>query len=735
MKIDRRCFLSLGIGAAAGTVLSPLPWKITDDLSIWSQMWPWVPIPAKGEVQYVDSVSSLCGSGCGIRVRKVADRAVKIEGRDDYPGSGGGVCILCEAGLQLLYGPTRIQAPLKRVGQRGGGSWKTVTWEEAVGEVAQVLGGLREAGKPQALACITGDGRGTVPALFERFATAFGSPNHLRPATMEDTYRAAFRLLYGADAIPGFDLENADYVLSFGCGLLEGWGSTNRLFQYNSARVEKGATLVQVEPRLSNTAAKASRWVPVAPGGETALALAMAHVILKESLYDKGFAKGSVSGFDAFQKLVNERFSPAHVVGATGIEPVAVAELAREFAKAKHPVALCGRGKGERAGGLGETVAVHILNVLVGSVNRSGGVCTMPALDYIQWPDPVLDEAASAGLETPRIDGAGPLADQLLHRFPGAVADIEALLVCGANPAFSLPDTDAVRAALEQIPFVASFATHMDETAALSDLILPVHSPLERWEDIPAPAALGKPVIGLSRPVVDIQFRTRHPGDAIMDIARALEGTVAESFPWEDYETCLKETLDGRWETMEETGFWQDDEFQPGHSESWFEALVGTSTPIRLDGNGADLQQILKAPAPEGDEGGFPLVLLAYDTIRISGGAVGTPPFLMKTVPESVLQGDVSVVEVNPQTAAGAGLEDGDPALLATPKGEARVRVHVFDGIRPGVVALPRGLGHTAFDGFLAEKGVNVNRLMGSVEDPNTGLDSAWGIRASLSKA
>ena len=80
MKIDRRSFLSFVIGGAAGTALSPLPWKLTDDLSIWSQNWPWTPVPAKGETTYVKSTCTLCPGGCGISVRLVDDRVVKIEG-------------------------------------------------------------------------------------------------------------------------------------------------------------------------------------------------------------------------------------------------------------------------------------------------------------------------------------------------------------------------------------------------------------------------------------------------------------------------------------------------------------------------------------------------------------------------------------------------------------------------------------------------------------------------------
>ena len=100
-----------------------------------------------------------------------------------------------------------------------------------------------------------------------------------------------------------------------------------------------------------------------------------------------------------------------------------------------------------------------------------------------------------------------------------------------------------------------------------------------------------------------------------------------------------------------------------------------------------------------------------------------------------MLQKNDVLVEVNPATAASLGLRNGSSAILSTPKGKERVQVRATEGIMPGLIALPRGLGHTANDRFLAGKGVNYNRLAGPVEDGATGHDAAWGIRARLAKA
>jgi anaerobic selenocysteine-containing dehydrogenase len=121
--------------------------------------------------------------------------------------------------------------------------------------------------------------------------------------------------------------------------------------------------------------------------------------------------------------------------------------------------------------------------------------------------------------------------------------------------------------------------------------------------------------------------------------------------------------------------------------------------------------------------------------MRLWNGYIGDPQFVVKSVEDTILKGNDVLVEINPATAKAIGLEDENYALLSTPEGKAMVRVYYYDGIMPGLVGLPRGLGHTAFEKNLAGKGANINALMASVEDPVTGLDAAWGIRAKLAKA
>lgn len=708
MKVDRRSFLGLGLGAAAGIAVSPVGLKLTDDSSIWSQNWPWTPVPIDGEVTYENSVCSLCPGSCGISVRKIDDRPVKIEGLADYPINDGGACLHGIAGLQYLYDPARIKTPLKKNGDR----FEEISWDDAIALVAGKLADLRKNGTPEKLACITGNDKGSVSGLFKRLVKTVGSPNFYTMPGLESYLELTASAIHGEGKTIGFDLENASFVLSFGAGIIEGWGSPVNCFKANASRKERHAKLYQIEPRLSNTAANADKWIPINPGTEADLALGLCAVILKKNLFDSSSVVNFKGGFSRFAAMLQRNYTPSKTAEITGVKAADIEKIATSFAKAKMPVAVFGKGRGDGAQSLKELAAVHTLNCLVGNINKKGGAFVLSAKSYLEFPEESMDETAVAGFAK---DKAGRYVNQLFEKIEASAQPaIEALFVYNANPCYSLHDSKSVKQAMGKIPFVVSFSSFLDETAMEADIILPSHTFLERLEDVPSGAGLAKIVVGLTKPVAAPVFNTKNPGDVVIEIAKALEGSIAESFDWESHEECLESVAGKIWDSLSEDGH----------------AVLSEGVPS--DYPGVNISYLAANPETIQARGDFDLTLIPIDNMRLING-IAASPFAIKTVSDTVLKGKDIVVEMNPMTAK--GLKDKGFATLTTPKGSARVMVNLNEGMMPGVIGMVEGLGHTFDNKFVSNKGVNVNDLIGPVIESGSGLDAAFGIKAKISKA
>jgi anaerobic selenocysteine-containing dehydrogenase len=761
MKIDRRKFLAgfsacVG-GGAVGSMLSPLPWKVMDDVAIWTQNWPWTPVPQDGRYSYVQSVCALCPGGCGISVRKVKSRAVKIEGLKDHPAGNGGLCPLGLSGLQYLYGPARVKSPLKRVGKRGEGKWQPISWDAAISEVSQKLNELRARNKPHSLAWISGENKGILAGLIDRFLKVYGSPNVLRDSTAHDAIDQAAYHTQGQRGTVFWDIENADFILSFGAGLMDGGWPLARMNGFPKS-ADGGKTLIQVEARLSDTAAKADLWVAANPGTEGVLALGIAHVMIRELIYNIDFINRQASGFEdgvmggdqvlqGFKSMVLEKYKPEKVSGITGVPVDAIFDIARRFAKSDKAVAVCGRGHGRVAGCMDEALAVHYLNALKGNIHQPGGVFVVADPDYVRFPEPGMDKIAEYGLGQTRVDGAQsekfPNSRYLLHRLPEIIntadgdSPVQALLVSGANPLYTIPDGKSVKKSFDKIPFIASFSPFMDETAVYSDVILPDHTYLECYRDIVSQGGMDGIVVSLAKPVVRPLYNTSHLGDVIIQIAKALGGYIETAFAWKSYESLLEETFADNWETITSSGYIRMNPQIPGTVATSF------NTPskkfefnINAGAPEAPFSSAFEKIAMEGDAQNYPLTLIPYDSIRLAGNYPANPPFMTKIIDDTVLKKTHGCIEINPATAKQLRLSEGDAVKLSTPRGEADVQIHLYEGVMPGVIALPRGLGHTAYseEWGLYGKGVNVNDLMGPIEDPVSGFNMAWGIRAKLTK-
>jgi anaerobic selenocysteine-containing dehydrogenase len=211
------------------------------------------------------------------------------------------------------------------------------------------------------------------------------------------------------------------------------------------------------------------------------------------------------------------------------------------------------------------------------------------------------------------------------------------------------------------------------------------------------------------------EFDTRSPGDVVIAIARALDGTVGQSFAWNNYEDCLKQVAGDIWQPLS----------RKGHV-----VLLDRPPAGSIETDFGFLAENPKTVKPEGEQ---EFTLIPVDNIRVPSTVPAASPFAIKTVSDRIIKGKDMFVEINPQSAG--NLKDGGMATLTTPAGSVSVRVHFSDGIMPGVIGMVKGLGHTLKNKYVSGKGVNINELISPVIESDSGMDVAYGIKAGISKA
>ncbi|MBI4764202.1 MAG: molybdopterin-dependent oxidoreductase [Deltaproteobacteria bacterium] len=762
MAIDRRDFLKFVVGGAVGTVISPLPWVSMDEVAKWSQRW--APIPEKGGDSYILSTCKLCSGGCGIRIRLIeGKRAVKIDGNPNHPVNRGGLCPLGLAGLQYLYQEDiRVRSPLKRAGGRGSGQWKPIAWEEALSEVTARLKELRLNHLSHTVAFLNGAGEGSQTQLAARFLKAYGSPNYIQLFQLSDLEAILTQTLHGVRTRLSYDLPRAHYILSFGSALLDGWGNPCWIAQafkeWRRDSRQRRARVIQIDTMATTTASLADEWIAIKPDSEGVLALGLAQVMIEKGWLDKEFIRSRISGLEELKGLLNKDYTPDQVAGETTLDRETIIRLAKDFSAAKQPVALWGKGKGESPVSLFEAQAVHLLNLLVGSVNRPGGVYLQPDFQYVTWPKLDLDETARKGLDQPRLDGAFsnqyPKTGQLAGRFFANANlkkpyPINVLLINEANPVFSFSEKNILEV-VNQIPFIVSFSSFMDETTSQADLILPASTFLERWDDSYGIPGIPFPVYGLVKPIFPPIYNTRSVGEAILSLAKNLGGSIQAALPFENMEEVIKlsakglfdsrkgrmtdeppsaegkslassfESFDKFWEKLVSQGTWY-------HPESKGESGKGrwAFSPSTLQNNPQEKVQTGKD---------YPFWMVPQSLLLLQSGYLPNPPFLTKYLGEETLKKNKLVVQIHPNTARAISLREGDLVEIKSVNGKIEARIHIFEGARPGCVFVPIGMGHKAYDPTLKDRGANPYPILDTRVDSLTGLDVAWATPVKIQK-
>jgi anaerobic selenocysteine-containing dehydrogenase len=701
-RISRRQFIALGGLTGAAIAVS----GCTINLQAPTRLEPYVIPPEEalpGQKVMYASTCSQCAAGCGILVRVSNGRAIKIEGNPLHPLNRGKTCARGQAGLQALYNPDRLQNAVRQQ-QRGAKKYEPLQWEAALTLLADRV----KAAKPGAVAFygnLVGD---ALAAIAGAFLKAIGG----QPPVLYDTLaamdgrktlaRAAGAMLASGPNLPMFDIARADVLYSFAANFTETWLSPVAYGRaYGGMRGRPlGARgyFVQFEPRMSSTAAVADKWIPVAPGTEGLVALALGGIIT-----ELGLGKAKDSPVAALVKAVDFK----GIATASGVSLDKLEELARGFAKFPRPLALPGGGLAGSTNAEQAMTAVMALNALMGQVagSESAVLLTPPP------PDAAFVSAAASSFADVKA---------LIDRMSSSAVDV--LFVAG-NPLYDLPVAAKFAEAMARVPFVVSFSPMVDETAVYADLVLPDNTYLESWGYQVVMPPGDRPSISSQQPVVAPLYDTRQTTDVFLDLAQRVGDAAKKALPWPNTVAFMKDltaklagkdasystkTAENAWAGFRQAGGW------------W--PQVEAKTQARQ----AALPASANVPRPklEGDPGQYPFVLYPYPSTLLGDGRGADQPWLQEGPDPITTASWDTWVEINPATAKELGLQRDDIVKVISPQGQIEAIVYTHIGIRPDVVAIPLGQGHSNYGRYANNRGANVLGILAPVV--TEGGDLAW---------
>ncbi len=672
-----------------------------------------------------------CGGGCLLRVHLRDGAVIRIE-TDDGEGLQYRACPKGRAHRQRMYSPDRLKYPMKRVGERGEGKFERISWDEALDTVAGKLNGIKQSYGPSAILLLSGGG--------DLVQLHHGKPIH-RLLSLAGGYSATWGIAsfegarfaglstYGTAMVGNTrdDLLNSKLIIMWGLDVASTIHANNTRHFIARAR-ENGTKVVSIDPKYTDsTATFAHQWIPIRPGTDTAMLIAMAFVIITENLHDRAFLDKYTVGFDVFEKYVlgvedGVARTPAWAEDITGVSADVIARLAREYATTRPAALMPGWSAGRTANGEQFHRAVMVLSAMTGNVgihggNSGAGVYGQTYRHSLGQFLPVgknpLDEAAtrrkdalpglgSAGLDT-RIHNHKVWDAILEGKAGGYPADYKMAYVLNSNYLNQHPDINKGVRALKALEFIVVQEKFITATARFADIVLPMTYFLERNDIV---TGNGTPFYGFGNKVVEPYYEARSHLEIAAGLAERLgisdfndkteeellRQIVAGSTDIPDYDSLKKNAIHRV--PLSEPGVAFKDQIEDPENNPF----PTPSGKIEIYSQQiADLENPMIPPIPSYFETWeslndplvekYPLQLITtHPRLRVHS-QFHDVAWLTE------LEAQAAVI--NAADAETRGIKDGDQVRVFNDRGETVVAAKVTQRIMPGVVDIPEGAWYT----------------------------------------
>ena len=716
------------------------------------------------------SACFFCHQNCGVLAHVRGNEVVSLEGDPDHPLSQGNLCARNRIALKHHTHPARLNYPLKRAGERGAGQWQRISWDQALDEIADRLGDIRAKYGAEAV-CSAGGTQRTDDSFRRRFMNVFGSPNvfHTSHVCWIPTFMIE-TALYGWCAFD-IDLANSRCLVLWGHN--PGASYMPEMRGVSDFRQINGMKLIVVDPRYSESAAKADLWLPLRPGSDDALALAWLNVILTEGLYDASFVENWTVGFDKLWEHI-QPYTPEWAAPLTWLDPELIRQAARMYATFKPGNIQWGVAVDQIGRNAGAAIhARALLRAVTGNLDAPGsdllsgpnlGMVTDEEMELndvlpeeqhakqigsdryplVAWPGygKIADVTRGVWTKAPpaewMCEAHGPsVFDAILT---GKPYQPKALMVLADNTLVSYPNSRRTYEALQKLDFLTVTDYWLTPTAMLADYVLPAAD----W---------------LERPTLTSTY-------GCTDYVIASERAVQPSFErhddfqfWHGLATRLDQEEYWPWQTIEEAyayrlapygyGLNSYDEFVEQvryvfpEREYYKYGRTGFATPSgKVELYSQTLEELGLNPMPEyvgpvESEEKDPELAKEYPYALIAGG--GYMPFYHsehRQIKELRFLNPKPLVQINPRTAKELGIAEGDEVWVETRRGRIRQFAHLTEEVGPRVICVQRGWWFPERDGKDPELyGVfesNANVLTSSAPEDCDPYGGSWANRGLL---
>ncbi|MGA7452765.1 MAG: molybdopterin-dependent oxidoreductase [Rhodoplanes sp.] len=440
------------------------------------------------DVQTYNSVCRGCHGGCGVVLHVKDDKLVKVKGNPASPLNHGRLCPIGNAASDLVHHPDRLKYPLRRKGARGSGQWQRISWDDALGEMAEKLNRIRATDGAHTILMGTGTGRHHA-AWVSRFGHAMGTPNWCEPGFAQCFFPRLNTQIVTYGGICCNDLTGDTgpaCILFWGHNSIISGPDGETRFAVHKA-LEHGPKTIVVDPRQSDLAKTADIWLPLRPGTDGAMALAFSNVIIGEGLYDAEFVEKWTSGFPQLAAHV-KNFTPEWAEKVTSVPAEKIRAAARLFALTRPGMLEWGCAIEHTPNALQTCRTLAMLPALTGNIDKPGAwIIGMQALggfpDLLHTLPPEV-RAKRLGFDKYKLLAGeeafypGAHIPTALHAMKtGDPYKINAFLVFGNNTLATYANTQSIAAAVGNVPFVTYTDLFMTPSAnAFADIVLPAAS-------------------------------------------------------------------------------------------------------------------------------------------------------------------------------------------------------------------------------------------------------------------